>query len=125
MNKVVSIFLLIVFLFTNSGIAINIRWCGDKINSVKFFANGPHKSICDKKTRCCKDLTTILKANKDLAKTSQNIFKTGSSEFIKITLIHRGSFNLDFRCCCANFYHPPPITKSNVPIYLLDRVFLI
>ena len=128
MKKVVSIFLLMVFLFSNSGIAINVHWCGGKLNSLKFFAKGPHKCMCRKKTMdpgCCKDKSTVLKANKDLSKTLQFLFKTLNIEYLNDKIIYtEGLITSDLKCCYADFYHPPPY-KPKVPLYLRDCVFII
>lgn len=117
-----------VFLITNSGIAINVHWCGDRLNSVKFFAKGPHKCMCRKKTMdpgCCKDKSTVLKANKDLSKTLQFLFKSFDVESFNSHFIYTESLiTSNLKCYYADFYHPPKF-KPKVPIYLLVNVFRI
>ena len=77
MKKAAAISLLFLFLFTNSGIAVNVHWCRGKITSVKFFENDKYGCKCGKKAMkrgCCKDKSVILKAPLDPAKTNQFSF---------------------------------------------------
>lgn len=128
MRKAAAISLLFLFLFTNSGIAVNVHWCRGKITSVKFFENDKHGCKCGKKAMkrgCCKDKSVILKAALDPAKTNHFSFKiqipkleVAHVEFAEIAPLSQLEYS------SSRFYHPPPF-KPKTPIYLLDRVFRI
>ncbi len=108
--------------------AITVHYCGGEISSIKFFSTEKQKCDCGEKamkSSCCKDKTTIFKAKIDQAKINQFIFK---STHLQIYFKHvnqslvapKVKLNYTF----SDFYLPPQF-KPKVPIYLLDRVFLI
>lgn len=128
MKKVTAIFLLLLFLITNSGVAVNVHWCGGKLSSIDFFANGEHKCKCGKKAmkpNCCKDKTSHLKANDELSKANHFAYKISIPTFL-FTLIKQSEIaplaHLQYEA--STFYYLPPF-KPKVPIYLLDGAFLI
>jgi hypothetical protein len=128
MKKATAIFLLLLFLIANSGVAVSVHWCGGKLASIDFFADGEHNCKCGKKPmkpNCCKDKTVQLKANDELAKTSHFAFKIASPKFLFAfpTLIETVPA-AQHQYLVSDFYHPPQF-KPKTPIYLLDRVFLI
>ncbi len=128
MKKVTAIFLLLLFLIANSGVAVSLHWCGGKLASIDFFADGEHHCKCGKKPmkpNCCKDKTVHLKASDELAKTNHFAFKIATPKFVfalptQIVVLH----SAQHLYAAPDFYHPPPF-KPKAPIYLLDRVFLI
>ena len=128
MKKATAILLLFLFLFTNSGMAVNVHYCKGKITSIKFFDDDEHGCKCGKKPmkrNCCKDKTVVFKAKIDPAKVNQFSFKIALPQ---IDLAH--SFQMEITAAAqlqhftSNFYHPPPF-KPTTPIYLSDRVFRI
>ncbi len=128
MKKVTAILMLFLFLITNSGIAVTIHSCGGKIASVTLVSSNDHRCACGKKVMkpgCCKSKTTTLKAQKDLAKTNQLIFKSAVPDF-DINLVSFCEFipSTLYTNYSSAFYRPPP-NNSKVPIYLLDGIFLI
>lgn len=128
MKKVTTIFLLLLFLISNSGVAINVHWCGGKLSSIDFFADGEHKCKCGKKAmkpNCCKDKTSQLKANDELSNTNHVDFKISISTFF-FTLINQIEVvpSANYQYAASAFYHPEPF-KPKAPIYLLDGAFLI
>ncbi len=127
MKKVITIFLLLLFLIPNSGIAVSIHWCGGKLASFDLFAGGEHKCKCgkmDMKPNCCKNKTTLLKANNEMSKNTHFAFKISPKFFfILLTQINIVP-TAQLECIVSDYYHPP-LFKPKTPIYLLDRVFLI
>lgn len=128
MKKGTSILLLFLFLFTNSGMALSIHWCGGKISSVKFLGNNAHGCRCGKKAMkegCCKDKTVTLKANAELAKVSSLAFKCSvmKVEFEKIRISELKLFAQSLISSSDNYH--PPLFKPREPIYLSDRVLRI
>jgi hypothetical protein len=128
MKRIASIFLLLLFLIANTGMAVTVHYCGGKLSSVDLFSIDKHPCKCGKKTMkkaCCKGKTVHLKANDELAKTTHFAFKIATPKFIFalpsqiVVLLSATHFT-----AVSDFYYPPPV-EPKAPIYLLDRVFLI
>ena len=120
--------LLLLFLITNSGIAVNAHWCGKKLASVHLASDAKHPCPCGKKamkSKCCKDRTTTLKAKNDVAKARHFELKSNSQNctFNVVNYVEILP-SVNFEQTASNFYHPPP-NRYPLPIYLLDRVFRI
>ena len=128
MKKAAAILFLFLFLFTNSGMAVNVHWCGGKIASVDFFSDGKHHCPCGKKMRtggCCKDKTVTLKANHELAKVNQFALKISLPKFEMLEARETEIVSsTQLQHFTSDFYHPPPY-KPRTPIFLLDRVIRI
>ena len=128
MKKIIAIFLLLLFLIANSGVAISVHWCGGKLASIDFFSDGEHSCKCGKrpmKANCCKDKTVHLQANDELATTTHFAFKIATPKFLFAfpTLIEIVPAAQN-QYLVSDFYQPPQF-KPKTPIYLWDRVFLI
>ena len=128
MKRVTPILLVLLFLITNSGIAVTVHYCGGKLASVDIFSNGNHKCKCGNKPmkpNCCKDKTTVFKSNTDLAKTNHFTFKLTTQKDIYNVVQQIESDNLISFNFATSDYYRPPFYKLRVPIYLLNGVFLI
>ncbi|MBS1538350.1 MAG: hypothetical protein JST20_11460 [Bacteroidetes bacterium] len=128
MKKIFSIVLLLLFLITNSGMAVNMHWCGGKLSSIRISASSKHTCKCGKKSmkrNCCKNISTTFTAKNDIAKVRHFDFKVPIENF-SIATINQNEVlpSQNFQLSASNFYHPPP-TKHKVPIYLFDKVFRI
>lgn len=77
------------------------------------------------KKDCCKDKISFLKVKNDVVKANIFILK---KYFQKIFLLRKNAFiTIPIALSdiiITNIYHPPP-KKLKVPIYLMDKVFLI
>lgn len=129
MRTVTAIFLLLLFLISNSGVTVNLHWCGGKLASIDLFPDGEPRCTCGDgamKPNCCKDITIQLKANDELVTTTQFTFQISlpKIDFIPIKRTIEVLPPAQHLYVAADFYHPPP-PQSKTPIYLLDRVFLI
>lgn len=128
---------MLLFLISNSGVAVSAHWCGGKLASINLFTNGKQKCKCCKKTKkpkccqktkkrnCCKNEIVHLKANDELAKTNPFAFKVSDptqifplQQHIEILPIIKSQYSF------SAFYHPPQF-KPKIPIYLLNEVLLI
>ena len=120
MKKISAILLTLIFLTANSGMVLSIHWCGGKLASIDFFPDGEHKCKCGKrpmKPNCCKDKTLQLKANDELAKTTQFAFKVAVPKIDFIPIIQIEVLpSAQFLYAASDFYHPPPY-KPKSPIY--------
>ena len=128
MRKTSAIYFLVLFLFANSGIAVNVHYCRGKFSSIKFFANGTEACKCGKKTMkpgCCKNVTTLIKAVDDLDKAS-SLAVICPMNGLLITLPEtRNEYPFSqAEIRQAGQLHPPPLLNS-CPIFLLDKVFRI
>jgi len=129
MKKPLAFLMLILFLITNSGMAVTIHSCGGKIASINVIPSSKHKCICGKKKMkpgCCKSkTTTTLSAQKDLANTNQLSFKLVVPQLnLAIFSFNEVTRSVLVKKIATAFYSPPP-DKSKIPIYLLDGVFLV
>ncbi len=119
--------LLLLFLITNSGMAVNVHWCGGKITSVDFYSADKPPCKCGKramKPGCCKDIKSVFKAKSDFSNAIASVFKLDISKIVFIPLKQLDPVRATQDYCFSVFYHPPPF-KPKAPIYLLDRVFRI
>lgn len=128
MKKASAIILLQFFLISNSGMAVNVHFCGGKLASVNFFSDGGKKCKCGKrsmKPNCCRDNQLQLKANDELSRTDNFTFKIVAPKILfNLPIVHSNLALLRNQIPVADFYHRPPF-KLKTPIYLLDRTFLI
>ncbi len=126
MKKVAAILFLLLFLITNSGLAMAIHWCGGKLVAIDFFSAQKNHCPCGTKPMkkgCCQDRITTIKANDELAKSNNLNFKV-----TQVSLIPKEFFvsviSAHFHFVISDFYYPPP-EHFKVPIYLTDQAFLI
>ncbi len=128
MKKLTGIFLLLLFLISNSGVAVSLHWCGGKLASVDVFVNGEHKCKCGKKpmkSNCCKDKTVHLKASNELSKPDPFAFKISTPKFVFALPIQKVVLRSASYLFALSDFNQPLVFKPKIPIYLLDRVFLI
>lgn len=128
MRRLSAILLLFTFLIANSGMAVTMHFCGGEITSIDFFSTEKKACECgDKlmKSSCCKDKTAVFKTKIDNEKVGQFILKSSTSkynfksfnELVIAPLVQPRFYVLDLSLSYQ--------FKPKVPIYLLDRVFLI
>ncbi len=128
MKKFKAIILLVLFLTSNSGIAISMHWCCGKLASVHFTANKTSKCKCGKKAmkaNCCKDKTIVFKTKSDINNTQQIVIKIASPTiiFTPITPFQIAETKHTLSTLASPF-HPPPV-KPRAAIYLMGNSFLI
>jgi hypothetical protein len=128
-KKASTILLLLLFLIANSGMAVNLHWCGGKLSSVELNIDKKSKCECGKKSmkpNCCEDSSFHLKASDEYSKTTyecnlkQPVLKVAFllNIYWSITLTSALSFQNH------QFEIPPPlITKE--PLFVLTGSFLI
>lgn len=128
MKRISAFLLTFLFLISNSGMAVNGHWCGGKLASVKFLSDEEHGCKCGKspmKANCCKEVKVSLKANKELANAGNFSLKISFPEQIFLfSNPFSVSQNHQDAPVTSDFYHPP-LFKPKIPIFLLDKVFLI
>lgn len=128
MKKFTAIFLLTVFLITNSGIAVTIHSCGGKIASIELISTNKHSCKCGKKVMkpgCCKSKTSTLNAQKDLVKVNQYIFKTVVPEFELSTFVLCVVVPTSVSASSILAFYRPPPDNPKVPRYLFNGIILV
>lgn len=127
MKKITAIFLLILFLISNSGIAVAAHYCGGKLSSIVFFKLQNHPCKCGKKAMkkdCCKDKVVIIKGENNAIKSQIVVKITCIDNIVSVT----NTYNILPIFTTKNIFFSflkVPIFKPKTPIYLLDGVFLI
>lgn len=128
MKSSIAIFLLALFLISNSGMVINMHWCGGKLASIQFALTSKSKCKCGQKSmkaNCCKDKTIVFKTKGEVTKTQQLVTKLSVPFiFIGTNLIAHGIIPTQNLSTIDAFFHPPPF-KPKASIYLMDCIFLI
>ena len=134
-KKQISIFLAVLLLVSNVGLAFNVHYCGGEISSVSLNSTLPSlksekgccEKIVDKKDSCCKDKKIVIQKKAD-----NGIVKSFSFQFdysflvpehnnlIVFTAVPSFKNNLNFSYYCdAN---APPLFKLYSQYLLYDRL---
>lgn len=133
-KKQISVFLAILLLVSNVGLAFNIHYCGGEISSVSLNSTLPSlksekgccEKIVDKKDSCCKDKKIVIQK-----KVDNGIVKSFSFQFdysfvvpehnlIVFTAVPSFKSNLNLSYYCdAN---APPLFKLYSQYLLYDRL---
>ncbi len=79
-KKHISLFLAVLLLVSNVGLAFNVHYCGDKLASVSLISVKAQKGCCEKvtskKNSCCKEKKIVFKQ-----KVENRIVKSFSFQF--------------------------------------------
>ncbi len=129
MKKLSSILLLVFFLIANSGMAVNLHWCGGKLSSLDL--NSIEKSNCGcgkkaMKSNCCKDSNLLLKASDEFSKApNSSVLKQSIGIVVFISLFYShitpsGVISQHH----ADFEIPPPLIPKE-PLFISAWSFLI
>lgn len=90
-KKHISIFLAVLLLVSNLGLAFNVHYCGGKVSSVSLNSTLPsfqsekgccEKKVTTKKDSCCKDKKIVIQK-----KTDNGIVKSFSFQFDYVCLV--------------------------------------
>lgn len=132
MLKIVNILLVSLFLFTPSGISLNIHYCGSNI-SISVFGfniNGSKDCCCDHNEishddDCCRSETKIIKSENQKILTSV-LFKLNKPFEVILLAFYKRFDNqklIEERLFPTKIKHPPP--KSTDQLFLKNRILLI
>ena len=130
MKRGIAIILLFIYGYTSVGATIHIHYCMDEYAGWSIW-HSDKDSKCDKcgmqeeKGGCCKDEHKVLKIDAD-----QNQVKVKAPENQKAfeLIFNDHYFGYLFTPSAGDIVRPQinaPPTKSDVPIYILHRVFRI
>lgn len=128
MKKVISLFLLSIFLISNSGATISLHWCGKSLSDIHVNSLTAGECKCGKtamKNDCCKNKTVHLKSANTLFKTNQFQLPVQNAKCIAtVTVCFISQFTHQNQCNNGVVYHPP-LFKPKVPVYITAGNFLI
>jgi hypothetical protein len=128
MKRVTAILAIFLFLFTNSGLALSVHYCGGEAVSFDIFSTDNRQCDCgatDMPKGCCENETTFVNASSDFV-NSGSFFLNSINSVIDLAYI---SFSTDLKkiswtvSSCVVLESPP--LKFNTPINIMNRVFLI
>lgn len=134
-KKQISIFLAVLLLVSNVGLAFNVHYCGGEISSVSLNSTLPSlksekgccEKIVDKKDSCCKDKKIVIQK-----KVDNGIVKSFSFQFdysflvpehnnlIVFTVVpsFKNNLNLSYYCDA----NAPPLFRLYSQYLLYDRL---
>ncbi|WP_268848958.1 HYC_CC_PP family protein [Flavobacterium aestivum] len=133
-KKQISIFLAVLLLVSNVGLAFNVHYCGGEISSVSLNSALPSlksekgccEKIVDKKDSCCKDKKIVIQK-----KVDNGIVKSFSFQFDYTFLVpehnlivfttvpsFKNNLNLSYYCDA----NAPPLFKLYSQYLLYDRL---
>jgi hypothetical protein len=134
-KKHISIFLAVLLLVSNVGLAFNVHYCGGKISSVSLNSTLPsvqsekgccEKKVVSKKDRCCKDKKIVFQK-----KTDNGIVKSFSFQFDYLYLVpefqpvvfettpsFKNNLSLSYYCDA----NAPPLFKLYSQYLLYDKL---
>jgi hypothetical protein len=133
-KKQISVFLAVLLLVSNVGLAFNVHYCGGEISSVSLNSTLPSlksekgccEKIVDKKDSCCKDKKIVIQK-----KVDNGIVKSFSFQFDYSFLVpeynpifftavpsFKSNLNLSYYCDA----NAPPLFKLYSQYLLYDRL---
>jgi hypothetical protein len=128
-KKVSTLLLLFLFLLANSGMAVNIHWCGGKLSSVELNIDKKSKCECGKKTmkpNCCEDSSFHLKASNEYSKATYEC--NLKQPIVKVAFLLNFYRSITFTSVLTlqqhQFEFPPPLIPKE-PLFVRIGSFLI
>ena len=129
MKRIFLILFSVLYLFTVSGFALNLHYCGGKLRTISVAFDVDEENCCGskkmKKKDCCKNDFQFIKIKDD----QQNIHsvKVPPNDFKQLALfvlyVNEQTFSTPESKSYTDYYSPPLIPKD--PLYLQNRVLMI
>jgi hypothetical protein len=117
MKRTVAIFLTILFLAFNTGLALNVHFCQGRINKISVLQKvGCH----NEGDRCCKDIAYQLSMKSDFI--ANGIILSWESDILLSPVLHQTIYLLSHSVSIAHGTH---VRMDAQPIYLANRQLLI
>lgn len=125
MRKIVNIFLVLLLLFSTTGVAISKHYCGEILQSVT--VNHSPKSCCDGQDMpddCCSNEMSIDKTD-ELHLSQLKMDLTYSPYLLYFATVGLFDFTIEQSNTKGYFafYDSPPIAEQD--IFILDQAFLL
>ena len=129
-KKHISLFLAILLLVSNAGLAFNVHYCGGEIASVSLTSIKTEKGCCEKlaskKDSCCKDKKVVLQK-----KIDNGIVKSFSFQFDyafvipeshSVVFVGRDNFKNNSTLSYSCDANAPPLFKLYSQYLLYDKL---
>ncbi|MBS1501836.1 MAG: hypothetical protein JST32_07225 [Bacteroidetes bacterium] len=127
LKKPAAIMLMLLYLVTATGFALNLHYCFGELASIKIDAPAKtcSKGLLASKGKCCRDKHFEIKV-KDSHEpgTKSSVSKIFNEELLFI-LTTNVNFGIQARHTSELSYHGPPGNSDNGPIYLTNHNFRI
>jgi len=134
-KKHISVFLAVLLLVSNVGLAFNVHYCGGKISSVSLNTTLPsvqsekgccEKKIASKKDSCCKDKKIVFQKKADNVVVKSFSFQFDYTFLVPdlqpavftITPSFKNNLSLDYYCDA----NAPPLFKLYSQYLLYDKI---
>ncbi|MBS1532239.1 MAG: hypothetical protein JSU01_18195 [Bacteroidetes bacterium] len=126
LKKSAAIFLVLLYLSTVSGFALNLHYCFNHLSSVKIDAPAKAcvKGFSTAKMKCCHDKRIEVKVKDSHQATKSSILKIFNEELLFI-FVDGGFFSFSSNNITPAAYRGPPVALSNAPIYLVNCTFRV
>ncbi len=128
MKKAGVLFLVLMYVITSTGFALNLHYCGNHVAAIKI--NAPAKScialMAKSKMKCCKDTKLDVKV-KDSHESQPNSFIAKTSPVVVPKSLF-GDFLLPVHQILLNVFFdrgPPDAPKQSVPSFIKNRTLKI
>lgn len=128
MKKAGILFLVLMYIVTSTGFALNLHYCGNHVAAIKI--NAPAKScvqpMAKSKMKCCKDSKLDVKV-KDSHESQPNAFIPKISP-VNVPTSLFGDFILPVHQLLLDVFFdrsPPDAQKQNVPVFIKNRTLKI
>ncbi|MFL5751842.1 MAG: HYC_CC_PP family protein [Bacteroidia bacterium] len=128
MKRITLIFILFFYLFSTTGIAVNIHYCGGRVSSVDFILKAKDSCPCGSKKvkkSCCKDKKHFFKV-KDSHKVADKNKLNLNHSIIQETS-HKALTGADeptLEAVALNYREPPLLGRKH-PLFLFQRSILL
>jgi hypothetical protein len=126
LKKSAAILLLLLYVSTVSGFALNLHYCFNRLSSVQIDApvKTCTKSLAANKMKCCQDKHIEVKVKDAHHGSFGSILSKIFNEDLPLILFGNVFFNLPLNCTAAFVYRgPPPI--PDIALFLKHHTFRI
>jgi len=126
LKKSAAILLILLYLGTVSGFALNLHYCFNRLSSVQFDAPAKScvKGFATAKMKCCHDKQINIKIKDSHQAAKSSILKIFNEELLFI-LTWYAPVNQPVNYFGALSYRGPPDALVKTPVYLINRTFRI
>lgn len=126
LKRSAALLLILLYLGTVSGFALNLHYCFNRLSSVKIDAPAKAcaRGIAVSKMKCCSDKRIEVKVKDSHQAAKSSILKIFNEELLFI-FVDGGIFSFLPEHAAPAAYRGPPGTLCKAPIYLTNRTFRI
>jgi hypothetical protein len=126
LKRSAALILILLYLGTVSGFALNLHYCFNHLSSVKIDAPSKAcaKGIAVSKMKCCSDKRIEVKVKDSHQPAKSSILKIFNEELLFI-FVDGGFFSFSSDNPAPVAYRGPPDALCKAPIYLINRTIRI